>query len=109
MPKLSTSCGIVMQMYWNEHQPPHFHALYGKHRAVIEFATLRVMRGSVPRRAHAHVVEWPRVLALLVRARQDLLIQIKGGALWMMTAGNGTKPERDALYHMGVNAIFSPK
>ena len=58
MPTISSFYGILIQMYWNEHQPPHFHALYGEHRAVIELATLKVVRGSLPRRAYTHVVEW---------------------------------------------------
>lgn len=51
MPTLSVFFGIVIQMYWREHAPPHFHALYGDDEA-------RVMRGSLPRRALALVLEW---------------------------------------------------
>jgi hypothetical protein len=29
MPKISVFYGIVIQMFWREHPPPHFHALYG--------------------------------------------------------------------------------
>ena len=27
MPTLSVFCGIVIQMFWQDHPPPHFHAL----------------------------------------------------------------------------------
>ena len=50
--------GIVIQMFWREHGPPHFHALYGEHEAIIDIRELRVMRGSLPRRAMALVLEW---------------------------------------------------
>ena len=45
-------------MYYNDHSPPHFHAEYGEYEAVYEIATIEVMRGALPRRAHALVVEW---------------------------------------------------
>ncbi len=58
MPTISTFFGIVIQMFWNEHAPPHFHALYAEHEAVIDIRELRVLRGSLPRRALALVLEW---------------------------------------------------
>ncbi len=45
-------------MYYNDHMPPHFHAEYGDDEAIYEIATLNVLRGQLPRRAHALVVEW---------------------------------------------------
>jgi hypothetical protein len=45
-------------MFWRDHGPPHFHALYAEHEALIDFRDLRVMRGSLPRRALALVLEW---------------------------------------------------
>ena len=38
--------------------PPHFHAEYAEHEAIYEISTLDVARGSLPRRAHALVIEW---------------------------------------------------
>lgn len=29
-------------MYYNDHNPPHFHAYYGEDEALIEWGTLRV-------------------------------------------------------------------
>ncbi|MGB7992019.1 MAG: DUF4160 domain-containing protein [Candidatus Methylophosphatis roskildensis] len=45
-------------MFWREHAPPHFHALYGDFEALIDIRTLAVIRGSLPRRALALVLEW---------------------------------------------------
>ena len=67
MPTISTFYGIVIAMYWGDHAPPHFHALYGEHEALIEIATLAIMRGSLPHRAQALVWEWAR------EHREDLL------------------------------------
>ena len=58
MPTISMFYGIVIQMFWRDHAPPHFHALYGEHEALIDLRELRVMRGSLPRRATALVLEW---------------------------------------------------
>jgi hypothetical protein len=41
----------MIQMFWQEHAPPHFHALYGEFEALIDIRTLEVIRGSLPRRA----------------------------------------------------------
>jgi phosphomannomutase len=45
-------------MYYDEHNPPHFHARYGADSAAIEIATLRMREGSLPPRALGLVVEW---------------------------------------------------
>ncbi|MFZ5524316.1 MAG: DUF4160 domain-containing protein [Pseudomonadota bacterium] len=58
MPTISQFFGIVIQMFWREHAPPHFHALYGEYEALIDIRTLDVIGGSLPRRAQALVLEW---------------------------------------------------
>ncbi len=58
MPQVSQFFGIVIYMYFNEHLPSHFHAEYGEAEAVYRIDTLDVIRGKLPRRAHALVVEW---------------------------------------------------
>lgn len=58
MPTLSTFHGIVIQIFWQEHTPPHFHALYGEFEALVDIRTLEVIEGELPRRALALVVEW---------------------------------------------------
>lgn len=57
MPTISIFYGILIQMFWREHNPS-FHALYGEHEALIDIRELRVLRGSLPRRAMALVLEW---------------------------------------------------
>lgn len=60
MPKISNYYGIAIYMYYRDHAPPHFHAIYGEHEAVIEIATTKIMDGSLPRRALKMVVEWTK-------------------------------------------------
>lgn len=58
MPTISQFYGIVIHMYWQDHGPPHFHALYGEHEALIDLRTMEILQGSLPRRALALVLEW---------------------------------------------------
>lgn len=58
MPTISRFYGIVIAMYYNDHSPPHFHAIYGEYEATYEIASLAVESGFLPPRAQAHVLEW---------------------------------------------------
>jgi hypothetical protein len=58
MPTISSFYGILIQMFWRDHGPPHFHALYAEHEALIDIRTLEVMQGGLPKRALALVLEW---------------------------------------------------
>jgi len=60
MPVISVFYGVVIEMYWQEHAPPHFHALYAEYEALIDIRTLEVVRGSLPKRALGLVLEWAR-------------------------------------------------
>jgi hypothetical protein len=57
MPELSRFLGIVIAMYYRDHGPPHFHAIYGEHEATVNIAT-GAINGSLPRRALNLVQEW---------------------------------------------------
>ncbi len=61
MPTISRFYGIAINMYWGDHAPPHFHALYGEFEALIDIATLDVQEGALPRRALAFVLEWAQI------------------------------------------------
>lgn len=58
MPRVSTFYGIVVAMYYNDHVPPHFHAVYGEHEVEVRIDTLEVLQGRLPRRAASLVLEW---------------------------------------------------
>jgi hypothetical protein len=58
MPRISEFYGIVIEMYWSDHNPPHFHAKYGEYRSEIEIGNLGVLRGKLPAKATALVIEW---------------------------------------------------
>ena len=59
MPTISMFFGIIIHMYIRgEHNPPHFHAIYGEHEALVDIQRLEVIEGKLPRRALALVLEW---------------------------------------------------
>lgn len=58
MPRISAFFGIIIAMYFNDHAPPHFHAVYQGQEAQISIESLEILRGSLPRRALALVLEW---------------------------------------------------
>ncbi len=57
MPEISSFYGIDIYMYMNEHQPPHFHVIYGEYKAEITI-TDGIVTGSLPRRALRLVYDW---------------------------------------------------
>lgn len=58
MPEVSRFFGIVITMYHDEHNPPHFHARYGKDKAAIGIEPIQVLEGRLPSRVLGLVVEW---------------------------------------------------
>jgi hypothetical protein len=58
MSTISVFDSIVIQMFLHDHAPPHFHALYAEHEALIDLRDFRDIRGSLPERAMALVLEW---------------------------------------------------
>jgi hypothetical protein len=58
MPEVSRFFGIVIRMFFNDHEPAHFHAEYNEHEALVEIETLALYRGELPQRVLALVLEW---------------------------------------------------
>ena len=58
MPEISRFYGIIIRMYFDDHSPPHFHAFYAEHEAVIGIESLVVLKGELPPRAHGLTIEW---------------------------------------------------
>ena len=58
MPEISRFFGIVIKMYIDDHQPPHFHAEYGEFEALIDIRSLSVFAGRLPPRIVGFVIEW---------------------------------------------------
>jgi hypothetical protein len=60
VPRIAEFDGIVVYIYFDEHVPPHFHAVYGEHEAVIDFTTCVLVEGSLPRAKLRRTIAWAR-------------------------------------------------
>jgi len=58
MPELSRFYGIIIRMFYGDHAPPHFHAVYQGVEIKVNINTLEIMEGGMSRRARALVLEW---------------------------------------------------
>ena len=69
MPVISRFYGVVIKMYFgaSEHNPPHFHAIYGEYIGAINIQTGEMIEGDLPKRALKMVQEWEK------KNRSDLI------------------------------------
>jgi hypothetical protein len=58
MPEISRFLGIVISMYFDEHNPPHFHIQYNEYRASMDIQTFNLTAGTLPARVRGLVEEW---------------------------------------------------
>lgn len=75
MPTISMFYGIFIQMFWNDHAPPHFHARYGTHKGIIAITELKMLEGDLPRRALNLVLDWAEIHQAELLADWDLCIE----------------------------------
>lgn len=57
MPEISRFYGIIVKMFYNEHNPPHIHMEYQDYKAVV---TIRegIVEGKMPKIALKLIFEW---------------------------------------------------
>jgi hypothetical protein len=70
--RISAFYEIVIEIYFRDHPPPHFHARYGGEEGVIAIATGELIAGSLPRRALRLVREWTSMHREELNANWDL-------------------------------------
>lgn len=58
MPEISRFFGIIIKMFIDDHNPPHFHAEYGDYKAIIEIKTAELKEGYLPTRQLKLVEAW---------------------------------------------------
>jgi hypothetical protein len=61
MPEISRFLGIIVAMYFDEHNPPHFHVKYNEYAAVMSIIDLNLMEGRLPARVRGLVEEWAEI------------------------------------------------
>ena len=58
MPEISLFRGIRISMYYSDHNPPHFHAVYGGFRCLVDIQKGCILRGALPARQLKLVLAW---------------------------------------------------
>ena len=58
MPEISRFLGVVISMYFDENNSPHFHVKYNEFRAVLSIRECNVLEGVLPGRVRGFVAEW---------------------------------------------------
>lgn len=58
MPVISLFYGIKVTMYYDEHNPPHFHAEYSGQKACIDICKARVFSGTLPSKQLKLILAW---------------------------------------------------
>ncbi len=58
MPKISRFYGINIKMYYNDHLPPHFHAVYGDKELIVTINPIEILQGTASPKVRSLVLEW---------------------------------------------------
>jgi hypothetical protein len=58
MPEVTRFYGIVIKIFFSDHPPPHFHAVYGEYNALVGIESLKIIEGDLPSRGEKMVIEW---------------------------------------------------
>ena len=71
MPTISMFYGIIISMFYNEHNPPHLHAEYQGYKAVFDFEG-NLMKGTFPTKQTKLVVAWIEIHQDAIAANWEL-------------------------------------
>jgi len=57
MPEISRFYGIIIKMYFDDHNPPHIHIKYGEYDAIMYIQDC-IIDGKIPSKVVKKVEEW---------------------------------------------------
>ncbi len=58
MPVISQFYGIIIGIFYNDHAPPHFHAVYGEYELIVGISPITIIQGKAPNRVRSMILEW---------------------------------------------------
>ena len=93
MPEISRFLGIVIAMFYRDHVPAHFHAMYGDYEITVTIET-GIVTGRFPRRALRHVLEWYE----LHKQAHERVVLFNTGSGLMTCWKIGSVPRHGGLY-----------
>ena len=75
MPRISSFYGIIIWMYFDDHNPPHFHATYGEFEILININDFSIYTGYLPGRAFGLLMEWTLIHQVELLKNWELMRQ----------------------------------
>ena len=61
MPQISYFLGVIIRMFYRDHNPPHFHAIYADFEGIIDIEKNELIGGELPPRVLGIVIEWTAI------------------------------------------------
>jgi hypothetical protein len=58
LPTIAYFLGIAVRMFFNDHDPPHFHVRYQQFRARVRIEDGQIIDGRLPLRVTRLIVRW---------------------------------------------------
>jgi hypothetical protein len=75
MPTFFIIDGVKIDLYFDDHLPPHFHAIYAEDEELIEIETLDTYRGALPKPKHKKILKWAKENQAQLKAIWEALRQ----------------------------------
>lgn len=57
-PRISEFFGITIYMYYEDHNPPHFHVRYNEFECLIDIQSMKILEGKLPKKIEKLVLAW---------------------------------------------------
>jgi len=60
MPTYYTIDGVKIQLFFNDHVPPHFHAVIAEYEALVSIESSEILEGSLPKNKKKKILKWAK-------------------------------------------------
>lgn len=58
MPTFYVIEGVKIQLFFRDHNPPHFHTEFAEYKALISIEEQEVLEGDLPKNKRKKIVKW---------------------------------------------------
>jgi hypothetical protein len=60
MPTYFIIDGVKIQLFFDDHAPPHFHTAYAEYKAIIKIDNAEILEGELPKNKKKEILNWAR-------------------------------------------------
>lgn len=75
MPKISEFNGVSIYLYYDDHNPPHFHAIHGSNEIVVRISPIKILSGYFPAKIRGAAERWGKANAAALLANWEKMKQ----------------------------------